>query len=105
MDRGVWRATVHGVTESDMTKQLTHTFMYTTIYIYIIFQSYNLFYSSHLDGHPLGFPVHGASFIQSRLCTRTNIFVGEIPRNGMNGSKGICVCSFSRFRDIAAHTS
>ena len=35
MDRGVWRATVHGVTESDMTKQLTHTFMYTTIYIYI----------------------------------------------------------------------
>ena len=24
MDRGVWWATVHGVAESDMTKQLTH---------------------------------------------------------------------------------
>ena len=25
MDRGTWQATVHGVTESDMTEQLTHT--------------------------------------------------------------------------------
>ena len=24
MDRGVWWATVHGVTESDMIEQLTH---------------------------------------------------------------------------------
>ena len=27
MDRGTWWATVHGVTESDMTEQLTHTNM------------------------------------------------------------------------------
>ena len=26
-DRGVWQATVYRVTESDMTKQLTHTWM------------------------------------------------------------------------------
>ena len=25
MDRGAWRATVHGVTKSDMTEWLTHT--------------------------------------------------------------------------------
>ena len=27
MDRGAWRATVHRVTELDMTEQLTHTMM------------------------------------------------------------------------------
>ena len=27
MDRGAWWATVHGVTESDMTEQLTHTIL------------------------------------------------------------------------------
>ena len=25
MDRGAWQATVHGVTVSDMTEQITHT--------------------------------------------------------------------------------
>ena len=29
VDRGAWWATVHGVTESDMTKQLTHTRTHT----------------------------------------------------------------------------
>ena len=29
MDRGAWRATVHGVSELDMTEQLTHTHTHT----------------------------------------------------------------------------
>ena len=33
MDRGVWWATIHGVTkESDVTDLLTHTHMYLTVY-------------------------------------------------------------------------
>ena len=27
LDRGAWRATVHGTAESDMTEQLTHSFI------------------------------------------------------------------------------
>ena len=32
MDRRAWWATVHGVTESDMTERLTHTCMHLFIY-------------------------------------------------------------------------
>ena len=27
MDRGAWWATVHGIAKSDMTEQLTHTYL------------------------------------------------------------------------------
>ena len=40
-DRGVWRGTVHGVTESDLTEQLsTHTHMYVYIHTYIHMHTY-----------------------------------------------------------------
>ena len=29
MDRGAWQATVRGVTDIDMTEQLTHTYTHT----------------------------------------------------------------------------
>ena len=31
MDRGAWRVTVHGVTELDMTEQLTYTHIHVII--------------------------------------------------------------------------
>ena len=39
MDRGVWRAVVHGVAESDMTQThtQTHTYTHTSLYSNLIF--------------------------------------------------------------------
>ena len=35
MDRGVWRATVHGLAESDATEQLTHTCELSTVCFFL----------------------------------------------------------------------
>ena len=38
MDRGAWRATVYGITESDMTKQLSTACMYMYIHFQVLFR-------------------------------------------------------------------
>ena len=43
MNRGAWQATVHGVTESDMTEHTyTHTHTHTHIHLIIVFTYLNL---------------------------------------------------------------
>ena len=41
MDRGAWQSTVHGVEESDMTEQLTHThiqLLYSVVSVFAVQQ-------------------------------------------------------------------
>ena len=95
MDRGAWRATVHGVPELDMTEATqcahAHTHTHTStkhsvVYMCRLFSSHSLV-DEHLDCfHVLAIMTSAAMNIEMPVSFQIVVLSGDMPRSRIAGS-------------------
>ena len=92
MDRGAWRATVHGVPESDMTEATKHTCAHThTLHgIYTPHLLRPSVVDEHSDcSHALAITTSAAMNVEMRVSFQIVVLSGDMPRSRSAGS---CCC-------------